>query len=142
MGNAGCLTLAFVRHEIPLCPQLDRTESVLFNFIRYLPTDILDDRTFLQLGIVIFVFSINDYSEFNRNGSSEIVRIQNFYVEITWKYLMSKYNCNQTVIFVLNLIKSLMMINHVIREIHQSEEHQRLMENLLRKIDQQLHVQR
>lgn len=134
LENAGHLTLAFIRNEIPFFSNSNPTESILFSLIQYLPNEILDDRTFLHLGIVLFIFSITDYSRTSFSQIKDILHIQNFYVEMTWKYLISKYTINQSVMFFIHLIRSLMVVDHVIRDIHQSEEHQRLIENLLGKI--------
>ena len=134
LENAGHLTLAFIRNEIPFFSNSNPTESILFNLIQYLPNQILNDRTFVHLGIVIFIFSITDYSRTSFIQIKDILHIQSFYVEMTWKYLISKYPINQSVMFFIHLIRSLMVLDHVIRDIHQLEDHQRLIENLLDKI--------
>lgn len=134
LEHAGHLTIAFIRNEIPFFSQSNRTESILFNLIHYLPHPILADRTFLHLSLIIFIFSITDYSHLDRISLKDILHIQNIYVEMTWKYLISKYPVNQSVMFVIHLIRSFFLLDQIIREIHQLEEHQRLIENLLGKL--------
>jgi hypothetical protein len=138
MKNAGCFTIALIVREIPLFDYSDLTESIL---IKHLPTEIAHDRTFIQLGVVMFFFSsINhtDYSDTDYDYIKDILRIQNFYAEITWKYLVYKYDHTKTVICFIHLIKSFVIINQAISKIHEIEQYKQMIDNLIEKINSQI----
>ena len=148
MENAGSVTVALVLREIPLFDYLEMTESVSINLTKYLPKEIACDVTFIQLSIAMFVFSIMNCTGYSDNGleqltsRQDIFRIQGLYAEVTWKYLLYKYDHTQAVICFISFVKSLLFINHVIIEIHQSEQHKRMIGNLIEKINQQVVLNR
>jgi hypothetical protein len=155
MENAGSFTVAFVLRQLPLFDYPDLTESienhfqsVLMNFTKHLHNEINRDITFVKLGIAIFVFStINCASHTNigldyLKNVKDILHIQDKYTEIAWRYLIYKYSYRQAVIFFTNFIKSLLVINSAIIEIHQSQQYKRMAENLIEKINQQVAVSR
>jgi hypothetical protein len=140
MENAGNITLALILREIPLFDYLDLTESILINITKHLSNEIARDITFIQLGIVMFIFSTTNHTNYSDNNFvylkniKDILRIQDLYAEITWKYLIYKYDHTQAVICFIYLIKSFLMINRAIIKIHQSEQYQQIIENLNQQV--------
>lgn len=137
MENAGSFTIALILREIPFFDYPDLT--------KYLPNEIARDITFIQLGFAMFVFSITHCTGYSDNvltNMKDILRIQDLYVETTWKYLLYKYDYRQTVICFIYFTKSLLVINRTIINIHQSEQYKQIIENLIDKINQQIIINR
>ncbi len=153
MENAGSFTVAFILRELPLFDYPGVTEftenhfqSLLMTRTKHLPNEIDRDITFVKLAMAMFVFStINCASHTNigldyLKNVKDILHIQDNYAEIAWRYLLYKYDHKQAVVCFNNFIKSLLVINSAIIEIHQSQQYKRMVENLIEKINQQVIV--
>jgi hypothetical protein len=155
MENAGSFTVAFILRELPLFDYPGVTEftenhfqSLLMTRTKHLPNEIDRDITFVQLAMAMFVFSTTNYANHTKMGLDylknvkDILHIQDNYAEIAWRYLVYKYGHAQAVVCFNNFIKSLLVINSAIIEIHQSQQYKRMVENLIEKINQQVAVSR
>jgi hypothetical protein len=155
MENAGCLGSILIIPELPFLdyPGVAQSfennfESVLMDLNRRLRKEIDRDVTFIKLGIGMFVLSTMNCSSYTNSSLDylqnikDILRIQDIYGEVTWKYLLYKCDHQQAVICFANFIKSHLGINRAIIEIHQSEQHKRMVKNLIEKMDQHVTVSR
>jgi hypothetical protein len=149
MESAGSFGSVLIFRELRFFDQpgvLESIEALYGTTTKNLSTRLLDevdrDITFVKLGIAMFAFSTTNCSSYTTIGFDhltnikDILHIQNMYAEVTWKYLLYKYNYAQTVIFFTNLIKTHLLINVAINEARQSEHHKLIMENLIEKINQ------
>ncbi|CAF3806459.1 unnamed protein product [Rotaria sp. Silwood1] len=86
------------------------------------------DSTFFQLILALLMFSTFDYTYYKNNASlnlldmKSILRIQNIYAELAWRYLICKYNYGQAVINFSNLIRCLFSLNDTIVEAIELEQ--------------------
>ena len=153
MENAGTCGSILVYREVQLSDQPDMPQSIetiygtiVKNLSKYLLDEVDRDMTFVKLGLAMFAFSTTNYSCYSTIGFDQltnikdILRIQNMYAEVTWKYLLYKYNYAQTVIFFTNFIKTQLLINVAINEVRQSEHHKLIMGNLTEKINQHVTI--
>lgn len=137
MENAGHFTAVLVSCKIPFFNYSNLTEST---------ENILNNRDiiFVKLGIIMFIFSTINCAEYNNidldylKNIQNILRIQNMYAEIAWRYLPYKYDPSQAVMYFTNFIKSLLIIHSSIIEIHQSQQHKYMIQNLIQKINQRV----
>jgi hypothetical protein len=151
MGNAGNFTAALLLREVPFIHYPDITKSIennLINLTKYLTNEISHDHIFVKLGIAMFIFSTTNCASYTNIGLDylknikDILQIQDIYAEIAWRYLIYKYDYTQAVIYFINFIKSFLVINSTIIEIQQSKQHQRMVEILIEKINQQIMISR
>ncbi len=151
MKNAGSFTAALILREVPFIYYPDITESIennLINLTKHLPNEIDHDIIFVKLGIAMFVFSTTNCTSYTNidfdylENIKDILQIQDMYAEIAWRYLLYKYDYTQAVLCFNNFIKSFLVINSTIIAIHQSEQHKRMVENLIEKINQQVTISR
>jgi hypothetical protein len=153
MENAGSFSSVLVFRHAQLFDQsvtVDSIEAMYESIVKNLTNRLIGkadrDETFIKLGIAIFAFSTTNCSNYTNIGCNylknikDILRIQDMYVEVAWKYLLYKYNHAQTVICFTNFIKTLLLINLAITEAHQSQHHKSIMENLIEKIVRQVTI--
>ncbi len=147
MENAGSLTVVLILREVPFFHYPDVTESIednLMNLTKYLPNEINRNITFVKLGLAMFIFSTPNCAIYTNidldylKNIKDISRIQDMYAEIAWKYLLCKYDYKQAVKCFMNFIKSFLVINSAIIEIHQSQQYKHMIENFIEKINQQV----
>lgn len=69
------------------------------------------DGTFIKLAIAIFIFSTFGYTVYtnrpptNLENVKAVIRIQEKYIDLTWKYLVYKHGYNRAVISFSNFIR-------------------------------------
>ncbi|UJR21080.1 hypothetical protein I4U23_024180 [Adineta vaga] len=83
-----------------------------------------DDITFLKLIITVSFFSIDNYTVFTNNDipkilidPKSILRIQDTYIELAWKYMMQKHSFEYTVLCFDELVRSLLHYYRIIRKV-------------------------
>jgi hypothetical protein len=153
MENARSFAAVLVFRQAQLFDQPDISKSIetiygsiVMNLTKRLLNEVDRDITFVKLGIAMFAFSTTNCASYTNVGLDylknikDILRIQNMYAEVAWKYLLYKCNHTQAVICFTNFIKSLLLVNIAVIEIHQSQHHKRMVANLIEKIDQQVTI--
>jgi hypothetical protein len=111
--NVSCMINALVIQNYPLC-SLDAFTNTMISLYGKDAVDIhqsgmkfMDsDMIIIKLALSLFAFSEITFSYISTNltNSLNILKIQNQYAEITWKYLLYKYGHYQAVQRFLNLI--------------------------------------
>jgi hypothetical protein len=90
--------------------------TVLVNSNRAI--DLLDsDSTFVKLALALLTFSTLDYTNIgpaNLLNIKAVLRIQNIYSRLTWRYLLYKYGYDRAVICISNLIKCIFFVNDAV----------------------------
>ncbi|CAF3876304.1 unnamed protein product [Rotaria sordida] len=82
------------------------------------------DMIIMKLFLVILSFSTTRYTVYsntppvNLSNIKEILRIQDTYIEITWRYLLYKYNFERSVICLSDLIRCFCAIHEAIVKVH------------------------
>ena len=153
MESAGSFGSVLIFRELRFFDQpgvLESIETLYGTIAKNLTTRLLHevdrDITFVKLGIAMFAFSTTNCSSYTTMGLNhltnikEILRIQNMYVEIAWKYLVYKYSYAQAVKCFINFIRCFLMVNSITVETHQEEDHERMVENLIEKISRQVTI--
>ena len=115
--------------------------SIVMNLSRRLLEQVDSDTIFIKLGMAILVFSPSNNAHMTDNhlkNVQKVSRIQNMYAEIAWKYLLHKHDHHQAVIRFNNFINSLFLVSRMITEAHKSEDHQRIMVDLIEQISHRL----
>ncbi len=149
MENAGSFGSILVLRESQLFNHSDIVKSIetiygsiVLNHTKRLLDQVDRDITFVKLGISMFVFSTMNCANYTNIGLKnfqnikDILRIQDIYAEVTWKYLLYKYDHRQSVKCFINFIRCLLIVNKAIIEVHQAEHYKRMVENLIEKMDQ------
>jgi hypothetical protein len=153
MENAGSFGAVLVLRQTKLFDHPGITESVetvygstVSNLTLRLLDEVDRDITFVKLGIAMFAFSTNNCASYTNVGLGylknikDILRIQDMYAEVAWKYLLYRYDHQQAVKCFINFIQCLFIVNTAIIATHEELNHKRMFENLIEKIDQQVTV--
>ena len=98
--------------------------NLMKNFLDQLDSD---------LNVIKFVFFIFLFSTMNDqiySNNKTIRQIQEKYIELAWKYLLSKTDYRQTVIFFSTLPRCLTTFQNILHEFHQEKSLRDLMNHL------------
>ena len=105
------------------------------------------DETFIKLILAILSFSTT-YSishvqpiVTDLNDVKTILSVQNIYVELTWKYLLYKYDHHEAVIRFSNIIRCLIFITNIVVEANDYQPFVQLTDDVIEKLEQTLHLQ-
>ncbi|UJR23912.1 hypothetical protein I4U23_026884 [Adineta vaga] len=103
------------------------------------------DDTFIKLVLAILAFSTTNYTIYSGSmshliDSNAILPTQNLYTEITWRYLLHKYNQNEAVIRFMNVIRCMLLVNKVIVEAHDSQQFMEIVDDIIEQSEQKLHI--
>ena len=102
------------------------------------------DMVFIKLILSIMMFSTFDYSSYTKESPiilhdiQRILHIQNQYIELTWKYLLYKYDHKQAVRCFSKLIRSLFALNRAVNTASEVESYQQMIDRLVDKTNQTL----
>ncbi len=111
-------------------------------FTRLVINQLDSDDTFIKLMLIILAFSTINYTVYAKNipissmNTKEIISIQNTYIEITWRYLLYKYNHREVVIRFSNLIRCLFLVNNAIIEANNSDQFIKMVDTIIERIKQ------
>jgi hypothetical protein len=151
MENAGSLGAILVLRRVPFCdnPGFVKTVediygSVVMNLTKRLIDNVDPDIIFVKLGIAMFAFSTTNCASYPNVGLDHlrniknILRIQNRYAEVAWKYLLYRYDYEQAVKCFVNFIRCLLIVINVIVETEQAQQHRHMIKDIVEKTDQAL----
>jgi hypothetical protein len=97
------------------------------------------DIIFVKLVLTIIVFSTFDYICYTDvppvtfKDIKGVLRIQNMYVELTWRYLLYKYDHDRAVMCFSNLIRCLFTLNNAIVAAAEIQQYKDLISSLATK---------
>ncbi|CAF1321192.1 unnamed protein product [Rotaria sordida] len=100
------------------------TNPSLMPVVRRIADRLDFDMIIMKLFLVILSFSTTRYTVYsntppvNLSNIKEILRIQDTYIEITWRYLLYKYNFERSVICLSDLIRCFCAIHEAIVKVH------------------------
>lgn len=87
------------------------------------------EQIIVKLTIINLVFA-NHYNRELFDNDRQIFELENFYIDLTWNYLLRKYNSTQTIISFLKYFRAIL---YLIQTIDQNPYHRDLVEQLLNK---------
>ncbi len=104
------------------------------------------DNTFIKLVFVILAFSTMNYTIYSKSATVDLINIkailpiQDMYTELVWRYLLHKYDHYEAVMRFSNLIRCLLQVNNAIVEAHQSRQFNEIIECVIKKTEEKLHL--
>jgi hypothetical protein len=107
---------------------------------RLLDFDVVVEKVVLD----ILVFSTTNYTTYSKSPATKlsdpqkILHIQNKYIELTWRYLLYKYDEKQAVICFSNLIRCLFALHDLIIRTCEIEWYKGMIDDLIRQTEQTL----
>ncbi|CAF0887143.1 unnamed protein product [Rotaria sordida] len=123
----GCLTTNFILYKVGVTDyptyynnvELVSNRSLILTAKR-LVTQLNFDVIIMKLLLVIFSFSTMNHTVYSKTSSinlsnmKQILHIQDTYIELIWRYLLYKYNFEQTVKCFSELLRCLFTVNELI----------------------------
>ena len=96
------------------------------------------DMITMKLFLTILLFSIGSSSNIDSRLTNrrEIVKIQDKYVELTWRYFLSKYNSTRAVMIFSDFIRSIFNIENMINRINDIQWYRHTIDQLIQQIEQ------
>lgn len=104
------------------------------------------DAVFMKLIMAIVLFSTMDLTFFanappvNFHDVKAVVRIQNVYTEVAWRYLVYKYGSDQAVVRFSNLIRCIFAANYSLACAFECGQYQDVVDVVIEKIEQTLSI--
>ena len=102
------------------------------------------DVTFMKLVIAILMFSPNDFSIDSLHSTStmrKILKIQNVYIELAWRYMALKYGENRAMLSFSNLIRPLFALQSSVQSITNSLTYQNVFNCLIEHTETKLKIE-
>ncbi|CAF3617417.1 unnamed protein product [Rotaria sp. Silwood1] len=116
-----CISSNFIFHLIGLCnyPSFYEavrlvTNPIVETTVKLIQSLLNFDIITMKLFLAILSFSTTTYTNTSTttfSNTKQILDIQDRYIELTWKYLLYKYNFNQAVKYFSNLIRCVLAVN-------------------------------
>jgi hypothetical protein len=107
--------------------------------------DLVDsDITFVKLALSILAFSTISYTVYentipiNLTNVNSIIRVQDMYIEIAWRYLLYKYGHIQAVLCFSKLIQWIFSINLTIVKVDRYKDLRAIMDYVVEQTEQTL----
>ena len=100
------------------------------------------DNTFVKLMLAALMFSTYEYTDYNNQPAmflgdmKSVLGIQDTYVELTWRYLLYKYDLRRAVSCFSNLIRSLLLLNTAIISAVKVDTYNDTMNRLLKQTEE------
>ncbi len=120
-------------------------EASLLHAVRAI--SLLDyDIVFVKLILAILIFSTFDYTYYTTNNSTHltdvktVLRIQDRYVELTWRYLLYRYDHHRAVICFSNLTRSLFLLNYSIVAVVEVQQYNTMIDSLVKQTEEILRI--
>ena len=102
------------------------------------------DCTIFKLTLALIVFSTFNYTYYhnispvNLMDIQTILRIQNIYSDLTWRYLILTYDYERAVMYFSNLIKCLLSLNDVIVEATNFQQCNDMINSIVKQTEEQM----
>ncbi len=151
VDNVSCLGGGFLLRQSELITNLafrqglENTYGTIPYNLTLTTISLLDqDINLVKLTLSLFAFSTNSCTLFNENMTSRyitdnqaLLRIQNMYAELIWKYLLYKYTFNQAVVRFSQLVKCIIAALSVKTHLQAVTHHTDVIDSLIQKIEEQ-----
>lgn len=101
-----------------------------------------DDIVMMKLVLAILTFSTNNYTVYSNvalihfRNIKEILRIQNSYIELLWRYLLHKYSYDECIKRFANLIRCLFSYQWALMEAIELERFNNMIDNVIEQTEQ------
>ena len=110
-------------------------------FTRRVINQLDSDEVFIKLVMAILSFSTFNYTIYEQSSSGNFVDlkfilfIQDVYTEITWRYLIYRYNYDEAVQRFCNVIRCLFLVNNAIVEAQDSQPFTDMIETVIKQTE-------
>ena len=104
------------------------------------------DMIFIKIVLALLLFSTFDSTDYQEkppillNDTAAVLRIQDRYIELAWRYLLYRYDHQGAVRCFSNLIQSLMALHRCIVALLQTPEYVDLLNRLIKRIEETLNI--
>lgn len=117
--------------------------SILLTNIRRVNQRVDQDIIFIKLVLALLMFSTFDtFDSIVLDDSSAVFRIQNRYADLTWRYLICKYDQRTAVRCFSQLIQSLFILHRSMIDIVENCDQLELVDVLIQRTEDSLTMQR
>lgn len=95
------------------------------------------DLTFIKIMLAVISFSTIKYTVYTTDSRFGTVNIQNLlrnqdmYTDLAWRYLLSKYDHQEAVSKFANFIRCLLLVHAAVVEAHQSQEYHQIIKDII-----------
>lgn len=102
------------------------------------------DIVFVKLALTILLFSTFDYTAYTNSAANclhdvkAVLRIQDAYVELAWRYLLHKYDHRRAVLCFSDLIRCIFTSNDAVVEAGMREQYTRIVDVLVQQTEASL----
>ncbi|CAF0917289.1 unnamed protein product [Rotaria sordida] len=147
----GCLTTNFILYKVGVTdyPTYYNNVEMISNrslmlVTKRLGTQLNFDVIIMKLLLVIFSFSTMNHTVYSKTSSinlsnmKQILHIQDTYIELIWRYLLYKYNFEQTVKCFSDLLRCLFTVNEIIVKMEEIQWYTDQTDFLVEQINQTL----
>ncbi len=151
MKNVAALCTCFITHHTRVLdnPVFYKSAETIYGSGRLSngnrAIDLLDcDGTFVKLVLTLVIFSTFDYIYYinmipvNLMNMKTVIRIQDMYVELTWQYLLYKYDHERAVICFSNIIRCIFLINAGLIEMTEDKQYSDMIDTLIKETEETL----
>lgn len=112
--------------------------------VRRLIDQLDPDIALMKMICAIVAFLVSNYTVYQSTSFSElsglkaILRIQDMYTELVWRYLVYKHTHRDAVLCFSNLIRCLFLVNDSVVEAHEGQQYTDLMDTVVETTEQKL----
>ncbi|CAF1441492.1 unnamed protein product [Rotaria sordida] len=102
------------------------------------------DITFIKIIFAVVAFLISNYTVYtstaptNLTDAKKILRIQDIYTDLVWRYLIYKYNDHDAILCFSNFIRCLFLINDSVVEAHEAQQYTDIIDSVVEATQQKL----
>ena len=113
---------------------------------RWIMDQLDSDEIFVKLVLAIIAFSTNNSIVHTQSVSIDLVdmktmsSVQNMYVELTWQYLLHRYNHHEAVSRFSNIIRCVILMNDIVIEANEFQRFMKLTDTIIKQTEQKLHI--
>jgi hypothetical protein len=151
VDNVSCLSGCFLLHQSGLITNLafrqglEKTYGTVPYNLTLTAISLLDqDINLVKLSLSLFAFCVNNCTLFDENNlfiyitdNQALLRIQNIYAELIWKYLIYKYTFHQAVVRFNYLVRCFVVEVTIRSHLQTVRNHTDAVDSLIQKIEQQ-----
>ena len=146
--HTGCFGATFILHDSRLLddPSFSRTAALIFgsqvmSTIKPICNAYDSDIIFVKLILSILAFSTVSFTAYTQTPSinlidlRSILRIQDAYIELTWRYLIYKYDEEQAIKRFSNLLRCLFNIHRTIVTVDAVQQYSNMIETVIEQTE-------
>ncbi|CAF1205213.1 unnamed protein product [Adineta steineri] len=107
------------------------------------------DIIFVKIICAVIAFLVSNYTVYSSETVShnlpdaiKIIRVQDMYTELVWRYLLYKHNPQDAVLCFMNLIRCLLLVHDSIVKSHEARQFNELMDTVVESTEHKLNLQK